>query len=65
MAHSELESAPKAADAVGEAINGRGKRGQKCKSAAVEAKEPEPEPEPETTQAIKEPKPRAPVARMY
>jgi len=39
-------------------MNGRGKRGQKRKSAA-------PEPEPEVAQVIEAPKPwRAPVARM-
>ncbi len=45
-----------------EVINGRGKRGRKRKSAAVEADEPEPE----LAWMIEAPEQRrAPVARMY
>jgi hypothetical protein len=51
----------RAARATKEVIKGKGKRGQKHKSAAVEADEPEPE----VARMIDAPVPwRAPVARM-
>jgi hypothetical protein len=51
--------------AAKEVIKGKGKRGQKCKSAALEAGEPESDSEPEVARMIDAPVLwRAPVARM-
>ena len=48
-----------------EVIKGKGKCGQKRKSAALEADKPEPEPEPEVVWMIEVPEPlRAPVVWM-
>ena len=62
MSFEDIEVA-RAARAAKEVIKGKGKRGGKRKSAALEADEPEPEPE--VARIIEAPKPwRAPVARM-
>jgi len=63
MREPEAEPEPKVARIAKDAINGKGKRCQKRKSAAKEADEPEPEAE--VARVIEVPKPRsAPVARM-
>jgi hypothetical protein len=64
MSFEDIEVA-RAARAAKEIIKGKGKRGRKRKSAALEADEPETEAEPEVARMIEAPKPwRAPVARM-
>ena len=65
MSYEDIEEA-RAKRAAKEVIKGKGKRGRKRKSAALEAGEPEPELEPEVARMIEAPKPwRAPAARMY
>ena len=65
MSYEEIDEA-RAKRAAKEVIKGKEKRGQKRKSAALEAGEPGPEPEPEVARIIEAPEPwRAPVARMY
>jgi hypothetical protein len=53
ISYEDIEEA-RAARAAKEVINGRGKRGRKRKSAALEADEPESEPEPEVACTAKE-----------
>jgi hypothetical protein len=53
MSFEDIEVA-RAARAAKEVIKGKGKRGRKCKSAAVEADEPEPYSEPEVARAAEE-----------
>jgi hypothetical protein len=61
MSYEDIEEA-RIKRTAKEAIKGKGKRGRKRKSAALEAGEPEPE----VARMIEVPKPwRAPVARMY
>ena len=61
MSYEDIEEA-RAKRAAKEVIKGKGKRGRKRKSAALEAGEPEPE----VARMIEVPGPwRAPVARMY
>jgi hypothetical protein len=53
MSFEDIEVA-RAARAAKEVIKGKGKRGRKRKSAAVEADEPEPDSEPEVARAVEE-----------
>ena len=54
MSYEDIEDA-RAKRAAKEVIKGKGNRGQKRKSAALEADEPETEAEPEVARAAKEP----------
>ena len=65
MSYEDLEEA-RAKCAAKEVIKGKGKHGQKRKSAALEAGEPEPDLGPQVARMIEAPEPwRAPMARMY
>ncbi len=65
MSYEDIEEA-RAKRAAKEVINGKGNRGRKRKSAALEAGKPEPELEPEVARMVEAPEPwRAPVAQMY
>ncbi|KAF4626224.1 hypothetical protein G7Y89_g11935 [Cudoniella acicularis] len=64
MSYEDIEEA-RAKRAAKEVIKGKGKRGRKRKSAALEADEPELEPGPEVARMIEAAEPwRAPVVRM-
>ncbi len=65
MSYEDIEEA-RAKRAAKEVIKGKGNRGRKRKSAALEAGKPEPELEPEVARMVEAPEPwRAPVAQMY